>query len=168
MQAILPKTSYPHGETLAATNRACLSQVTARLAVCGPTLARILLGLIFAVFGTCGLLGLLPPPPPTLPAGALAFGTAVFKTGYLFQLIKGTEAVVGLLLLANRFVPLALTVLAPVVINIIAFHVFLDPSGLAIPLLALALHVYLAWSYRSVYRSLLAVRAVPTVACKGH
>jgi hypothetical protein len=164
MQAVLTKTSYRHCEAVSATNRVWPHRLTARLTVCGPTLARILLGLIFAVFGTCGLLNLLPPPPPTLPAGAVAFGAALFKTGYLFQLIKGTEAVVGLLLLANRFVPLALTVLSPVIVNIIGFHAFLDPSGLAIPLLILVLHVYLAWSYRNVYRALLAARSVPTVA----
>lgn len=163
MQAVLPKNSYPHIETFAATNHVRLHHATARLAVCAPTLARILLGLIFAVFGTCGLLNLLPPPPPTLPAGAVAFGTALFKTGYLFQLVKGTEVVVGLLLLANRFVPLALTVLTPVVVNIIAFHAFLNPSGLAVPLLALVLHVYLAWGYRNAFRLVLAVRSAPSL-----
>lgn len=164
MQAVLTKTSSLHIQTISATSPVRPAHLTARLALCGPTLARILLGLIFAVFGTCGLFNLLPPPPPSLPAGAVAFGTALFKTGYLFQLVKGTEAVVGLLLLANRFVPLALTVLAPVVVNIIAFHAFLNPSGLAIPLLALGLHLYLAWVYRSAYRSVLAMRSAPALA----
>jgi hypothetical protein len=163
MESLLPNTACPRLETIAVTNPVRLRRVTARLAVCAPTLARILLGLIFAVFGTCGLLNLLPPPPATVPAGALAFGAALFKTGYLFQLIKGTEVVVGLCLLANRFVPLALTVLAPVVVNIIAFHAFLDPSGLAIPLVAVALHVYLAWGYRNAFRLVLAVRSAPSV-----
>ena len=90
-----------------------------------PTVARVLLGLIFAVFGLNGFLHFIPTPPMSGPAGA--FGSAMFATGYLFQLLKSVEVIAGFLLLSNRFVPLALALLAPVVVNIVAFHTFLAP-----------------------------------------
>src|SRR5476649_524929 len=127
-----------------------------------PTAARLLLGLIFAVFGLNGFLHFIPTPPMSGPAGA--FGGAMFATGYLFQLLKGTEVVVAALLLSNRFVPLALALLAPVVVNIVAFHTFLAPSGLPLPLVILALEVYLARSYRDAYSSMLQARTEPSSA----
>jgi uncharacterized membrane protein YphA (DoxX/SURF4 family) len=127
-----------------------------------PTAARLLLGLIFAVFGLNGFLHFIPTPPPSGPAGA--FGSAMFATGYLFQLLKSTEVIAGLLLLSNRFVPLALALLAPVVVNIVAFHAFLAPSGLPLPLVILVLEVYLARSYRDAYSSMLHARTEPTSA----
>ncbi len=132
-----------------------MSNITSKI----PTAARILLGLIFSVFGLNGFLHFIPTPPMT--GGAGAFGGAMFATGYLFQLLKTTEVVSGLLLLSNRFVPLALALLAPVVINIVAFHAFLAPSGLPLPLLILVLEVYLARSYRSAYSGMLQARTVP-------
>jgi hypothetical protein len=117
------------------------------------TVARLLLGLGFFVFGLNGFLGFLPNPEHTGAAGAYLGGLAA--AGYMFPFIKGTELVVGALLLANRFVPLALTVLAPVMLNIVAFHVFLEPATLVVPLLLLALHVYLAYRYRAVYAPIL-------------
>lgn len=123
-----------------------------------PTAARLLLGVIFFVFGLNGFLGFLPQPPISGAGGA--FLGALAATGYMFPLIKATEVIAGLLLLGNRFVPLALTLLAPVVVNIFAFHLLLSP-GLGLPLVVLALQLYLAWSYRDAYRSVLAARARP-------
>jgi uncharacterized membrane protein YphA (DoxX/SURF4 family) len=127
-----------------------------------PTAARLLLGLVFTVFGLNGFLHFIPTPPMSGPAGA--FGGAMFATGYLFQLLKSTEVIAGLLLLSNRFVPLALALLAPVVVNIVAFHTFLAPSGLPLPLVILVLEVYLARSYRDAYSSMLQARTEPTRA----
>ena len=124
-----------------------------------PTVARILTGLAFFVFGLNGFLDFLPHPTTPPPEGAMAFGGALMKTGYMFPLIKGTEVAVGALLLANRFVPLALVVIAPVLVNIVAFHLFLAPSDLAIPFALVALVIYLAWTHRAAYRLLLAARA---------
>jgi len=73
-------------------------------------------------------------------------------------------------LLSNRFVPLALTVLAPVVVNIVAFHAFLAPSGIALPLVIVALGVYLAYTERAVFAPLLQARSnepVPQSARRG-
>ena len=108
------------------------------------TAARLLLGAVFTVFGLNGFLHFLPAPPPSGLAAVFVGGLAA--SGYMFPLIKGTEVVVGLLLLSNRFVPLALTILAPVVVNILAFHLFLAPAGLALPLIVTALGIYLATS----------------------
>ena len=82
-------------------------------------------------------------------------------TGYMFPLIFGTQVIVGALLLSNRFVPLALALIAPVVVNIVAFHVFLAPSGRPIAAVVLVLEVFLAWAYRKAYRSMLAARTTP-------
>jgi uncharacterized membrane protein YphA (DoxX/SURF4 family) len=121
--------------------------------------ARIVLGLVFFVFGLNGFLHFLPQPPMSGPPAEF-FG-ALFATGYMLPLIKGTEVVAGVLLLAGRYVPLALTLLAPVIVNILGFHLFLAPSGIGLPLVVLALEVVLAWSYRSAFRPLLRARVAP-------
>jgi len=121
--------------------------------------ARVLLGLIFFVFGLNFFLHFIPQPPPTGPAGA--FAGAMFATGYLFVVLKVVETVSGALLIAGRFVPLVLAVLAPIVINIFLFHGFLAPAGIPLAIVVLALELFLAWSYRSVYRPMLAARAAP-------
>jgi hypothetical protein len=118
---------------------------------------RLALGLIFTVFGLNGFLHFLPQPPMSGPPAD--FAMALAATGYMFPLVKGTEVVAGMLLLANRWVPFALVVLAPVVVNIVAFHLFLAPSGLALPLVAVALGVFLAWSERASYAPLFRIHA---------
>jgi hypothetical protein len=132
-----------------------------------PTAARILMGLVFFVFGLDGFLHFIPVPSTPPPEGAMAFGGALMQTGYMLPLIKGTEVLVGALLLSNRLVPLALALIAPVVVNILAFALFLAPSGLPIPLAIVALEIYLAWSYRKAYRPMLALRATPTWSAEG-
>jgi hypothetical protein len=120
------------------------------------TAARILLGATFAVMGLNGFVRFLPSSP--VPDAAVAFFGALAQTGYMIQLIMGTQLVAGVLLLANRFVPLALALLAPVILNIIAFHAFLVPSGLPAALVVLALEIYLAWRYRKAFGPMLAMR----------
>jgi hypothetical protein len=80
----------------------------------------------------------------------------------MMQLIGATQLIVGLLLVLNRFVPLALAFFAPFIVNSIAFHLFLEHSGLPMATVFLALEVYLAWAYRNVYRPMLTTRATPT------
>jgi hypothetical protein len=118
-----------------------------------PTVARIAQGAGFFVFGLNGFLHFIPMPPP--PAAAGSFLGALVATGYMFPLIKGTEVTAGLLLLGNRYVPLALTLLAPVLVNIALFHAFLAPAGLALPLVLLAAELYLAWTYRAAFAPML-------------
>lgn len=122
------------------------------------TAARVLTGLMFFVFGLNGFLNFIPPPSTPLPAGAMAFATALVQTGYMMPLIAGTQLVVGALLLINRFVPLALVLIAPFIVNSIAFHLFLEPSGRPMAGIVLALELFLAWSYRAAYRPLLTPR----------
>ena len=121
---------------------------------------RILMGLVFFVFGLDGFLHFIPQPTEPMSEGAMTFAFALIKSGYMFPLIKGTEVVVGALLLANRFVALALVMIAPVVVNIFAFHAFLAPSGVALAGVIVALEVCLAWAHRSAYRPLFAARGV--------
>lgn len=125
-----------------------------------PHVARVLLGLIFFVFGLNGFLNFFPPPPPeSMPKAMQDFFELFVKSGYLLPLVKGTEVVAGALLLANRFVPLALVVLAPVIVNIVLVHLLLAPEGLGIALLVLALELFLAWVHRRAFAPLLAARA---------
>lgn len=117
-----------------------------------PHVARLFLGLVFTVFGLNGFLGFLPAPEMPGPAGAFVAG--LVATGYMFPLIKGTEVVAGLLLLGNRFVPLALTLLAPVTVNILLFHTLLAP-GVGMPLLIIAAQLGLAYAHRDAFRGML-------------
>jgi hypothetical protein len=126
-----------------------------------PTAARVLMGLIFFVMGLNGFLNFLPQPPTPIPGDAVAFLGALFKTGYMTPLIAGIQVIVGVLLLSNRFVPLALALIAPIVVNIFTFHAFLWPSGGGIALFVLILEVYLAWVYRRAYLPMLALRTDP-------
>lgn len=127
-----------------------------------PLVARLLLGLIFTVFGVNKFFGFLPEPE--LPPAAGEFIGALIESGYLWTLLTLTEITCGVLLLLGRFVPLALTILAPVVVNIITFHLFLAPSpeAMAVPVLVLALELYLAYAYRKSFRGVLDANAQPS------
>src|SRR5262245_43108981 len=119
-----------------------------------PPVARIGLGLVFFVFGLNGFLHFLPNPP--LPEGpALTFMGGLAATGYFFPLLKGGHLSSGLLLLSNRFAPLALPLLAPIVVNTLAFHALLAPGGLVMALAILGAEIYLAWAYRSAFKAML-------------
>ncbi len=120
-------------------------------------ISRLLLGLVFTVFGLNGFIQFIPIPPPTEEAGA--FLGALAATGYMFPLVKGLEIVAGIMLLANRFVPLALLILVPIVVNIVALHLFLDPAGVAMPLVLTALGLLTAWGYRESFRPVLQAKA---------
>ena len=124
-----------------------------------PTVARILLGLVFLVFGLNYFVPFLPTPPMEGPAAA--FAGALFATGYMFPLIKGVEVLAGALLLAGRFVPLALLLLAPIVVNIAAFHVFLTPGEVGMSAVFVALLAFLGYAYRGSFRGALDPNARP-------
>jgi uncharacterized membrane protein YphA (DoxX/SURF4 family) len=122
-----------------------------------PSVARVLMGLLFTATGAMGLL--LPAQVPDNDAAA--FTIALQQTGYMLPLLMGTELLVGLLLLANRFVPLALALIAPVVVNIFALHIFLAQDGLPVAIVVVALELYLVWSYRKAFLPMLAARTKP-------
>jgi DoxX len=113
---------------------------------------RSLLGLAFLVFGLNKFLHFIPNPAE--PPAAMEFFGALFKTGYFLPLLATTEVVSGGLLLANVMVPFALVLLAPVIVNIFMFHLFLAPGGLPIAAIFAALEITLAWLYRDAYAPL--------------
>jgi putative oxidoreductase len=116
------------------------------------TVARILLGVVFFVFGLNGFLHFMPNPPPTPAAGAF-FG-ALIATHYMFSLIFAPQVIGGALLLLGVAVPFALVILAPVVANILCFHIFLSPDLLPVALVVAALELFLAWYYRAAFAPL--------------
>jgi uncharacterized membrane protein YphA (DoxX/SURF4 family) len=116
------------------------------------------LGGLFFVFGLNAFLGFLPTPPHT--GQAAEFLSALVATGYVFPLMKGIEVVAGLSLLTGRYVRFALVLLAPIVVNIVGFHLFLEPATLGLPLIILGLGVYLAWTEREAYAPLFRARSV--------
>lgn len=122
-------------------------------------IARILLGLAFVVFAANYFVPFLPTPP--LPAAdALAF-LGAFKASGLLTLIKVVELVAGLALLANRLVPLALALLAPMLVGILGYHAAFAPEGLVVPGALVALEILLAWGYRHAFAPMLAAKVVP-------
>jgi uncharacterized membrane protein YphA (DoxX/SURF4 family) len=125
-----------------------------------PTIARILMGLVFLVFGLNGFLHFMPEPK-TMPESVAGFVGALMKTRYMLPLISGTQVLVAVLLLLNRFVPLALALIAPVIVNIIAFHIYLAPSTIGPGVVVLLLELYLAWAYRKSFRPMLGFRTEP-------
>lgn len=113
---------------------------------------RSLLGLAFVVFGLNGFLQFMSAPPPE-PGPAGDFVQALFVTRYLYA-IAALQVVGGALLLIGRFVPLGLTLLGPVIVNILLFHIFLEPKGLAIALAVSAIALFLLWAYRNAFAGL--------------
>jgi putative oxidoreductase len=109
-------------------------------------IARVLLGLVFVVFGSNAFLHFIPMPPMQGQAGA--FIGALVSSGYIY-VIALLQVVGGLLLLIGaRFVPLGLTLLGPVIVNIMLYHIFLDPSGLPMACVISILALFLLWVYR--------------------
>ena len=114
-------------------------------------IARVLLGLIFVVFGSNAFLHFIPMPPMSGPSGE--FIGAMYATGYL-KVVAALQVAGGLLLLVGRFVPLGLTLLSPVIVNIVLFHVFMDRAGIPMALVVSALSLFLLWRYRSSFAGL--------------
>jgi uncharacterized membrane protein YphA (DoxX/SURF4 family) len=123
-----------------------------------PVVARTLLGLAFLVFGANFFLHFLPEPAPSPEIGAFI---GALMTSKILTIVKAIEVVAGLLLITNRFVPLALTLLAPVEIGILAFHSVFAPAGLPLPAILVALTIYLAWAYRAAFAPMLRARVEP-------
>ena len=109
-------------------------------------IARVLLGLVFAVFGSNAFLHFIPMLPMQGQAGA--FIGSLVSSGYIY-VIATLQVVGGLcLLIGARFVPLGLTLLGPVIVNIMLYHIFLDPSGLPMAIVISILTLFLLWIYR--------------------
>ena len=122
------------------------------------TAARVLLGLVFFGFGLNGLLHLFPLPPAQ--GAAAVFINGLIASRYFFPLLFVTYLLTGAALLIGRFVPLVLTALAPIIVNIAVMHLFLPSSRAEVCLAAFVtvLEVFLAWSHRAAFRPLLSAR----------
>jgi putative oxidoreductase len=116
-------------------------------------IARTLLGLIFAVFGSNAFLHFIPMPPP--PAGLAGdFFKALFASHY-FYVVAIVQVAGGLIVLSGRFIALGLTLLGPVIVNILCFHIFLNSDGLPLALVVAALALFLLWQNRSAFVGIL-------------
>ena len=127
-----------------------------------PAIVRVLMGLGFTIFGLNGFLHFMPEPKQQMSEAATALMTGFAKSGYVLPLVSGTQLIVGILLLTNLFVPLALVLIMPVLVNILAFHIFVQPGILPGAILT-AFELFLAWSYRDYYRAVLSPRARPNL-----
>ena len=114
-------------------------------------IARLLLGLMFAVFGSNAFLHFLPMPPMTGHAGE--FIGAMAATGYL-QAVAALQVIGGLLLVIGRFVPLGLTLLGPIIVNILLYHLFIERSGLGMAVGIVLVSLFLLWRYRDSFAGL--------------
>lgn len=113
---------------------------------------RLILGLIYFVFGLNFFLKFIPMPPP--PPSMAAFVGALFGTGYFMQLVKSVEVIGGAFLLLNVYTPLTLIVLAPITLNIFALHLMLEPSGLPMAIGLMVLNIGLGVLHLESYKPL--------------
>ena len=115
-------------------------------------IVRVLLGLVFVVFGSNIFLHFIPmPPPPATLAGD--FSKALMQSHYIY-VVGLLQVIGGLLLLIGRYVPLGLTLLGPVIANILLFHIFLDRSGLPLAIIVAVLALFLLWRHRTNFAGL--------------
>src|SRR5579863_9820923 len=115
------------------------------------TAARLLLGFIFVVFGLNGFFHFIPMPPPT--GIAMQFFVALYMSHYLVVIFV-LQLGAAILLLANRYVPLALTLLGPIVVYIFFFHLLMAPAGLPLAVTVAILWSLTAFSVRSAFHGL--------------
>jgi putative oxidoreductase len=122
-------------------------------------IVRILLGLIFTVFGVNGLHPFLPTPPPPGELAARYIGTLV-QSHYTI-VIFAVQLLGGVLLLVNRYVPLALAILGPVLVNVLCFHSLMAPSGLPLALFTTLLWFILFYFYRRSFAGIFEAKVEP-------
>jgi putative oxidoreductase len=111
-------------------------------------ISRYLLGLIFLTFGLNGFLHFIPMPPPTGTAGQF-FGALFISRFYV--VIFFLQIVGAVLLLINRYVPLALTILGPIIVNILCFHILMAPAGLPLAIAVTVLWLIVAYHVRAAF-----------------
>ena len=123
--------------------------------------ARVLLGVVMLLTGLKKIFWF--APMPHMSPALTAFMGALKETGYYLPFIGIVEATGGALLLVNRFVPLAIAILAPVLVNILGVHTFLDVRGFPLALTLMVLDVYLAWANRDAFRPMFEARRVKVI-----
>jgi len=122
-------------------------------------IVRILLGLVFLVFGLNGFLNFMPAPKD-MPQAIMNVMGGLMQAGYM-SVVSGAEVLIALMLLTNRFVPLALALLAPIIVGILTFHIAMQPATIGPGIAVLLMELYLAWAYRSSFRPMLRAKAPP-------
>ena len=131
-------------------------------------ISRFLLGPIFLVFGLNGFLHFIPMPPPSGVAGQ--FLGAMFVSKYLL-VVSGLQVISGALLLINRYVPLALTILGPIIVNILLFHALMSPAGIGLAVFVTILWGVVFVSVKSAFAGIFEARvdedfrSAPTSKC---
>ncbi|MEM1216615.1 MAG: DoxX family membrane protein, partial [Bacteroidota bacterium] len=120
-------------------------------------IVRILFGINFVINGLNPFVGIYELPPPSPAAESLA--SALIASGYLFTIVKIVEIAVGVLLLVNRFVPLALILIFPISLNIFLFDTILEPAAAPLGIAVLLFNVYLCTAYLKYYRPFLVAKA---------
>jgi uncharacterized membrane protein YphA (DoxX/SURF4 family) len=118
-------------------------------------IARLLLGLIFVVFGLNGFLNFIKGPLPSGLAGQFILALVL---SHYFWVVAALQIAGGVLLLVNRFVPLGLVLLGPVIVNIVLYHVFLNPSGAAPAIVVVILWGIVFYAHRQYFSSIFAQR----------
>jgi putative oxidoreductase len=126
------------------------------------TIARILLGLLFVAAGAAGLL-IAPPPQPGL-AGEFS---AVVYASHFMNFVSAAQLLLGAMMLINRFVPVALIMLAAFIYDSFAFHSTMAQSAIAAPFVVAALLVVVAWPYRALFAPLFVARPLPIGQAHG-
>jgi putative oxidoreductase len=119
-------------------------------------IARLLLGLIFIVFGLNGFLNFLSMGP--MPTGLAGQFIGALALSHYFWVVAGLQVIGGVLLLVNRFVPLALVLLGPVIVNILCYHVFLNPTGVALALVVTILWFIVFYWHRQYFSGIFVQR----------
>lgn len=119
-------------------------------------IVRMLMGLLFLFASIAVLFNL--APQPELTGNAKIFMDGMLASGYLLTLIKLTELVCGIAFVSGLFVPLALVVIAPVNINILLFHLFVDTAGLPVAIFLVLANAFLAFVHREKFRPLFDAR----------
>jgi hypothetical protein len=120
------------------------------------TIARYLLGLMFLVFGSNMFLNFIPMGP--MPTGLAGQFTVALFAAHYFYVVGAIMVISGVLLVVNRFVGLGLTLLGPVLFNILTFHLLMNPSGIGPGAFATLLWLLVAWEHRIVFERLFAAR----------
>ena len=124
-------------------------------------IARVLLGLIFLVFGLNFFLHFIPMDAQHGEVAGNFLG-GLFGAGYFFPFLKGLEIVLGAFLIIRLFVPLSVAALFPITLNIFLFHAFLEPASVGLSVVMLILNLYLVWAYRESFGPLFRLKSQVT------
>ena len=123
-------------------------------------ITRILLGIIYIVFGFNYFHPFLHMPMPVMSKEASGFEGGLFGSGYFFPFMKTIEIISGIMLLVNRYTALFVLIIFPITLNIFLFHALLLPSGLTIAVPMLLINLFLGYAYRTYYAGIFTAKPV--------